>query len=394
MTLDPRAKQLAELLLSYSVNLNSKDTLLIHSEYYFHEFVDELTSQAEKKGAKVLRDYCTYDNMFARKLIERNDPKEWRDELERRNDLASKCTARIWVDATGYDEPLKGISTDKLAEYQTKLMAPFKRVLYRENAQGETIVKWNITGYPSEVNAKVAGMSYADFSDFVYGATLIDWDKLTSEMVKVKSVFDNAKSVTIEDSFGNNLKFSLASRKGHVCSATHNMPSGEVYFAPEEDSVNGKIRFQVPSERDGVILKNIEMVLEDGKVVSAFAEQNNDFLQSMLTMKGAKGVGEFGIGCNYGITRPTTNLIFDEKIGGTIHLALGYCLSSNLDDGGGFNQSDLHWDLVSDLRSSGNFLTDNTNSINVNAGNNGGRIYVDDGVNNKLVQENGIWVFK
>ena len=140
-------------------------------------------------------------------------------------------------------------------------------------------------------------------------------------------------------------------------------------------SANGIITFPYTSIRDGNEVKGIKLTYKNGEVTDCIAETNQKFMESMLELKGVKRIGELGLGCNYSIDRYIKNLLFDEKIGGTIHIAIGNSYKRTLDDGGGLNDGDIHWDLVCDLRR----IADNP----------GGELYVND----KLVQKNGIWQF-
>ncbi len=376
MTLDERAIKLAELVLDYSVRINSNDTLLVQSDPAFSEFAYQIGSEAQKRGAFVLYDFESYNPKTQRGLVERLNEKELNADLTRRCELSAACSARILIDAESDPDYLKGVDPKKIAEFEKRVISPYKKVLYREK-DGKEVVKWNITGYPSKADAETAGMSLKQYSDFVFGACLIDWAEAEKKMRTIKKLFDHAENVQIQSGNGNCLNFSLKSRGGEISTGTHNMPSGEVFYAPEENSIFGSISFSIPAIRMGNRVEGIELKFTNGVISDYSAKQNKQFLESMiLNIDGANKVGEFGIGCNYGITRATGNLLFDEKIGGTVHLALGKALSNNLENGGGLNDGDIHWDLVCDLRKS--------------ASNPGGKIYIND----RLVQRDGIWCFE
>jgi aminopeptidase len=237
-------------------------------------------------------------------------------------------------------------------------------------------IKWNLVAYPCRAEAKRSRMSLGRYEDFVYGATNINWKKTKERMQAVKNEFDNAEDVHIIVPGQTDLHLSLNRRGGRISYGKRNMPDGEVYYGPIETSTEGHIYFPYRSNRDGHDVEGIRLDFKKGKIVNFSAKKNQKFLESMLDLKGARRIGELGIGCNYGIERYINHLLFDEKIGGTIHLALGESFTSQgLRDGGGKNQSEIHWDLVCDLR-----------KVN---GLPGGEIYVD----GKLVQKNGKWVF-
>jgi aminopeptidase len=151
---------------------------------------------------------------------------------------------------------------------------------------------------------------------------------------------------------------SVEGRKWINCCGKENFPDGEIFTSPVEDSVNGTIAFSFPSFCMGHECKGVKLTFENGKVIKATAEKGEDFLLQMIDQdQGARFVGEFAIGCNYNITQYTCNTLFDEKIGGTVHLALG----ASLPETGGQNKSALHWDMVCDLRTGGSITVDAKN---------------------------------
>ena len=200
-----------------------------------------------------------------------------------------------------------------------------------------------------------------------------EWFRIST--LRSKEIFDNAKDVHIIIPDFTDIHLSLKGRGGHVSDGMHNMPDGEVYYCPLENSANGYIYFPYKTVRDGNAVSGIRLEYRGGKIVDFSAKENQKFLESMLNLKGAKRIGELGIGCNYSIKKYTNKLLFDEKIGGTIHLAIGESYSRPLSSGGGKNKADIHWDLVCDLRKENGLP--------------GGEIYVD----GKPVQKNGKWVF-
>ena len=224
---------------------------------------------------------------------------------------------------------------------------------------------WVICQYPTPSLAQDAGMTLPEFEDFLFGAVLVDWDDAEREMARIAERFDATDEVRIVAP-GTDLRFSLRGRQGKVSAADANMPSGEVFYSPLEDSTSGVIEFsEYPACYFGHEVDGVRLVFEGGRVVEASAATEQEFLEQMLaTDDGARVLGEFGIGCNRGIQRHTKNTLFDEKIYGTIHLALGQSYPMV----GGTNVSALHWDMVKDLRD-------------------GGRIECD----GEIVQENGEW---
>jgi aminopeptidase len=204
--------------------------------------------------------------------------------------------------------------------------------------------------FPCAFYARRAGMELDAFADLLYGACLRDWDEERRRMEPVLERFDRAGEVRIVGS-GTDLTLSLAGRSGDIDDGHLNVPGGEVYYCPVEDSAEGEVAFDVPSGD----VRGIRLVVRGGEVVEAAAERGEERLhEALATDGGARRIGELGLGCNDGITRSLNNVLFDEKMAGTVHLALGAGIPAI----GGLNRSDLHWDLVKDLRGGGELRCD------------------------------------
>jgi aminopeptidase len=227
-------------------------------------------------------------------------------------------------------------------------------------------VRWAVVQYPTEAAAEHAGMTLAEYEDFVYGACLLDWDAEEERMLAIKERFDAAGSIRIVGE-ETDLTVGVAGRPGIVSSGRRNMPDGEVFYSPIEDTAEGVIAFtEFPAVYLGHDVERARLVFREGRVVEATAAAGEEFLRQLLaTDEGASRLGEVGLGCNPRITRFTHNVLFDEKIAGTIHLALG----ASYTYAGGRNESAIHWDMVKDLRP-------------------GGELYAD----GELVQRDGIWL--
>ncbi|HMO51156.1 MAG TPA: aminopeptidase [Kiritimatiellia bacterium] len=232
--------------------------------------------------------------------------------------------------------------------------------------------KWALTLFPTEAYAMDAEMSLPDFERFVISANFLDranpvaeWNKLERMHQKLIARLKGADEIRIVGP-DTDLRMSVKKRTFISSVATHNVPSGEIFTGPVEESVEGTIRYDFPVCEGGREIDGIRLVFRGGKVVEASAEKNEKYLLAMLDMDpGARRLGELGIGTNFGIQRFIKNILFDEKIGGTVHLALG----ESYPETGGVNKSALHWDMIKDLRR-------------------GGSLYVD----GKLLQKNGRFV--
>ena len=216
-------------------------------------------------------------------------------------------------------------------------------------------VRWAVAEYPTEAAAAEAGMSLPEYADFVYGACLLDWDAEEERMRAIKQRFDRAEQVRIVGD-GTDLTLSIRGRDGVVSAGFRNMPDGEVFYCPVEDSAEGVITFsEYPAVYLGSDVERARLVFREGRVVEASAEAGEEFLAQVLrTDDGASRLGELGLGCNPGIQRFTRNVLFDEKIAGTVHLALG----GSYTYAGGRNESAVHWDMVKDLRRGGELWAD------------------------------------
>lgn len=208
---------------------------------------------------------------------------------------------------------------------------------------------WVLTWVPTQATAQDAGMSLDDFEEFYFDATLRDWVKEGKAFERLATRLNTGKEVHI---LGKNtdLSMSIADRIWIPDNGECNMPGGEVFTAPVEDSVEGHIAFEFPVLRMGKLIRDIDLTFQKGIVTKATASENEDFLHQLLAQdKGAKKLGELAIGLNKGVTRFMYNTLFDEKMAGTIHMALGEAY----EECGGTNKSHLHMDMVKDMRTPG-----------------------------------------
>ena len=270
-----------------------------------------------------------------------------------------EADAWIGIEAPENTRELSVIGADRLARMQAGLRPHLERVFTYD-------IKWVGCQFPTAALAQDAGMSLTDFENFLYGACLLDWDAERERMSAYAARFDEAEEVRIVG-LETDIRLSLAGRRGEVDAGGANMPGGEFFYSPLEDSASGTIAFtEFPAVYAGREVTGIRLRFEDGRVVDASADTHEDFLVEILDRdEGSRRLGELGIGCNPRITRHMKNTLFDEKIDGTVHLALG----NGLPEVGGENVSQVHWDIVKDLRE-------------------GGRLELD----GKVVQEGGKWL--
>jgi len=215
--------------------------------------------------------------------------------------------------------------------------------------------RWCASFFPSRALAKRASMTVSEFADFLFQAVDQDWSEIELLGNRMADFINRSSTVHIQ-SPGTELKFSIAERRTMVGCGRFNLPDGEVFTAPVEDSAEGLVTFDAPVDFEGHVIRGARLVLRRGKIVEATAEQGEATLLSMLEVDpGAKRLGEFGIGINYGMSRLLGHPALDEKIGGTCHLAIGFSPPGT----GGRNRSAMHFDLIKDLRSGGRISLDN-----------------------------------
>jgi aminopeptidase len=267
--------------------------------------------------------------------------------------------ARISIDAPENTREGAELSPERHALVKRYRAPFFRRTMAHE-------IPWVGCQYPTEALAQDAGLTLSQFSDILYGACLIDWDAEGARMRRCLERFDAAEEVRIVGE-GTDLTLSLAGRRGELDDGFVNMPGGEFFFSPLEDSAEGVIDFaEFPAVWEGQEFLGIRLTFREGRIVEASAAKGEPHLLAILDRdEGARRIGELGIGCNPGITRYMRNTLFDEKMDATVHLALG----QSYPHVGGTNVSSIHWDIVKDLRR-------------------GGRIELD----GEVVQESGAWL--
>ncbi len=332
--------------------------MLIRSTPLARPLLEELERQIARRGAyAIMRINWTLWPIDLEWTAEA--PEQLLSELPEIDRFAcNRMDARITLDAPENTRAEAAVPAERLS-----LVKKASRVFYERTMSSE--ISWVSCQFPTNALAQEAGLTLDQLTDVVFGACLLDWDAEGDRMRRYADRFDSAAEVRIVGE-GTDLTISLDGRHGEVDDGRKNMPGGEFFFAPVEDSASGVITFsEYPAVHEGHELEGIRLEFEDGKVVGASATRGEELLQGILDRdEGARRIGELGIGCNPGITRYMKNTLFDEKIDGSIHLALGQSYTSI----GGQNTSNIHWDIVKDLRS-------------------GGRIELD----GEVVQQDGAW---
>lgn len=260
---------------------------------------------------------------------------------------AQSADCMLGIDAPANTRSLAGIDPGLLAR-ATRASLPVREARLKR--------RWCRTIWPTPALAQQAGMSDEEYATFLAGALLVDradpvaaWRDLSERQQQLVERLSSAREIRIEAA-GTDLRLRVDGRTWINSDGRRNMPSGEVFTGPLEDSASGTIRFEIPSSPRGVDVRDVELKFRGGEVVEASAAHGDGYLQEVLrTDPRARFVGELGIGTNEGIDRATGSILLDEKMAGTVHLALG----RSYPETGGRNSSALHWDLICDLRNGG-----------------------------------------
>jgi len=347
---DPRIQKLAQVMVHYSLGIKRGQKVYLQTTPAGQEFNLAFYEEAIKAGAHVA---VMMMLPGAEEVFFKYASNQQLDFVSPLRELVhTTYDARMVVEAETNTRELAGIDPKRIAR-QRRANAPlFQKMLKRiENKE----LKWCVTVYPTEAMAQEANMSLSDYSEFVYEAGMLNakdpvalWKAEKVKQQKLANWLKGKKDVVLK---GDNIDLSLSikGRKFIPCAGDQNFPDGEIFTSPVEDSVNGWVRFRYPAIFDGQEIEDIELWFENGKVVQEKAQRNQELLTAQLnTDKGARFLGEWGIGTNYNIRRFTKNMLFDEKLGGTIHLALGL----GFEEAGGSNTSGLHWDMLCDMAKS------------------------------------------
>lgn len=353
---DPRIEKFAKILVEHSANIQPGDRVEIQSTLAALPLVKEMYNLILDRGGYPYP-VLSWDGQQASHFEHASDL-----QLEHTHDLRKHVydnfESRFRIDASTNLHELKDISPDK-QRLASKAFSPILETQMRRGAAGD--FKWVSTLFPTQAYADQAGMSLAEFEDFVYSAVFADKDDPIAEWKKFQDAQDEIiKKILGKDKVilrGPNVDLSL-SVKDRVfvnCAGTNNMPDGEIFTGPVEDSLNGWVRYTYPAIMQGRVVEEIELNFENGKVVKASSKTNQDFLLEMIgSDEGASYVGEFAIGTNYGIQQFTGSILFDEKIGGSFHMALG----AGYPETGSVNKSQIHWDMICDMRKDSEILMD------------------------------------
>jgi aminopeptidase len=356
--MDPRIKKLANILVDYSIKVKKGEHIIVSGSTEAQDLMKEIYKLIIKKGAYPSLKVSLPGTSYIYYKYASNE------QLKKFPEIGfyeiKKTQGYIGIVSDSNTRELSNVNPKKIALRQKVTNKISDYVVNRKDR-----IRRCTTIFPTEALAQDAEMSLEEYQDFIFNATNQNWARLGKRIKYLRNQLNKAEEIRIigEDT---DIKMKVYKKSFVADCGEENMPGGEIFCAPEPKSVEGYIRFTYPAVKSGVEVTNIYAEFKKGKCVKATADKNEKFLKAMLnTDKGAKYIGELGIGMNPKVTKFTKELLFDEKQMFTIHLAFGMAYK----ECGGPNKSALHWDIVKDLRKKGEIITDG-----------------------KVIQKNGKWL--
>lgn len=354
--MDKRWKQLAALLVEYSLEVKRGQKVIIAmSEIETYPLVLACYEACVKAGAFPQVQFLSEELNRSVLSYGSQEQIDWVPEIER--------YGMEWADVY---LGLRGAhNLDVFWDVPDKKLADFRRALGKVSSLRWQQTRWCLLRAPSVALAFQAGVDEETLTDMFFNACLLDWGELSKEWHRLSGILSKGKVVRLVGN-ATDLTFSVAGRRWSVADGKVNMPDGEIATSPVESTADGEIYFELPGVLGGRLVEDLHLRWKKGTLTEARSSTNQDFLESLLkTDEGASRIGEFAFGTNPAVTHFCKDILLDEKIGGTVHIALGRAYP----DTGGTNQSAIHWDIIKDVRREG-------------------RVYVDGG----LVFENGRFV--
>ena len=330
---DPRIDKLADVLVNYSVRCGKEEKVLVEARGIDAQLVNAVVEKVFAAGGYPFVDMI--DLSVERALL--------RGTNEEHCKLRAKYAKYRMEDMDCYIGIRGGENSFELSDVPAEKMQAYDR-LFSFPVHHETRVKktkWVVLRYPNPSMAQNAGRSTEAFEDFYFDVCTLDYSKMDKAMDALKALMDRTDQVRLVGK-GTDLTFSIKGIPAIKCAGHMNIPDGEVYTAPVKDSVNGVITYNAPTLENGIKHENVRLVFRDGKIAEATSSDTKALNAVLDTDEGARYVGEFAIGVNPYVTSPMLDILFDEKISGSIHFTPGCCY----DDAYNGNKSSVHWDMV------------------------------------------------
>ena len=353
---DDRLNKMAKVLVDYSLSIKKGDSFLIQGHEVTIPLMKELYKEALLRGAHP--EVKVIVEELAEIMLKYGNDEQIKYVSPVAQCSMEKYDAYLRLEGSFHTRPLVNVSPEKIRDRSTA-NKKINSTVQKRSFEGK--MRWSITQFPTYAGAMEADMSLSEFEDFVFSACFVDKEDPVSEWLNLKNnqqkIIDYIKDkdvirVVADDT---DLTLKVGGRTWINSCGTTNFPSGEVYTGPVEDSLNGHIRYTFPAIQNGKPVEDVRLTFKDGKVVNASAKKGEDLLLALIgTDSGSCYAGEFALGTNYGIQKFTKNILFDEKIGGTIHIALGAAYPAT----GSKNNSSIHWDMICDMRNGGEIYAD------------------------------------
>jgi aminopeptidase len=354
---DPRAENLAKILVGYSTKVKEGDVVAIDGDGAAQPLLLAVYEEVLKAGGHPIANVGLEGAAVAYYKHAGDAQLDWVSPLSEW--LIDNADVRISVGASNNPRELSAVPPERQTRRQAAMGELMARGMKRS---AEGAYRWVYTIFPTNAFAAEAEMSLEDYADFYFGACLAGdgedpltaWQQASAETRRLSEWIQGHEEVHVVGP-GTDITLGVAGRTFIPCDGEHNMPDGEFFTGPIEDSVEGEVTFQLPAVIGGREVAGVRLRFESGRVVDAGAERGEEYLIELLdTDKGARTLGELGIGTNYAIDRGTREVLLDEKIGGTVHMAVG----ASYPESGGKNESAVHTDLVCDLRLGGRIEVD------------------------------------
>jgi len=349
---DPRHEKLAAVLVGYSVAVKKDDLVRISGSPAASALIIEIYRKVLEAGGHPFVRMAPDDLQEVFLKTASPEQLQYISPLAKFEVETIDCSIDLWAEQN--TRALTNCDPERM-RISAAARRPISEIFLKRAAEGK--LRWVGTQFPTNASAQDAEMSLAEYEDFVFAAGHLDkpdpvacWKRISEQQQRLVDYLQGRRDLRIVAANGTDLRMSVAGRRWINCDGHENFPDGEVFTGPVLDSVEGTIRFSFPAVHHGREVLDVRLTFRSGRVVDASAAKGEDYLLKMLdTDEGSRLVGEIAFGCNYQIRRYTKNTLFDEKIGGTMHLALG----AGYPETGNDNRSGLHWDMVVDLRDGG-----------------------------------------
>ena len=354
---DERLEKLAKVLVEYATEVKASDEVCISAEDVAIPFIQAVARQATIAGG-IVKYFVEIPSVDAMIVKQGND-----EQIAQPNFRFGECAkSDVWISAWGSENIKTFQNADSQKLKKRRLANQENRKIYSKR-MGDGSLRWCGTQFPTNADAQNAGMSLEEYEEFVYTAGFLNeenpvekWREMERYQQKWVEYLNTKKQLHII-SKNTDIVVNISGRKWINCCGKENFPDGEIFTSPVEDDINGYITFSYPSIINGHEFEEVKLVVKEGRIVQAScknAEKQKDLLSYIDTDEGSRYFGEVAIGTNYNIQKHTKNILFDEKIGGSMHMAIGEAFQ----EAGGKNESAIHWDMINDMKAEGKIYAD------------------------------------